>query len=226
VLTLIDSTPGGNWSSSNTSIALVGSSTGLVSGISTGTVIITYSLYGSNVTTVLTVNPLPYQGIINGIDSLCPNDTFTLTETVTGGAWSCSNNSISHISSSGLITALSSGRDTIIYTVSAGGCTSEAQKVFIVRPLSECPNGIGITEINNKMNIFPNPSHGKFTLYYTSGTDDIAEIQILDILGHPILSLKLNSNKPEEITIDAPSGIYFIKALINNEIQTLKLILK
>jgi Secretion system C-terminal sorting domain len=55
-----DGTPGGTWSSSNPAVGSIGSASGVVSAISAGTAIITYSTApGCDVTATVTVNPLP-----------------------------------------------------------------------------------------------------------------------------------------------------------------------
>ena len=56
--TLMDSTAGGVWSSSNTSIAYIGS-TGTTYGIAAGAVTITYTATGISVYYSFTVNPQP-----------------------------------------------------------------------------------------------------------------------------------------------------------------------
>ncbi len=57
--TLSSITPGGFWSSSNPSIATVGGTTGIVSGVMAGSVNISYSLMGCNAIYTFTVYPLP-----------------------------------------------------------------------------------------------------------------------------------------------------------------------
>ncbi len=61
--TLSNSTSGGTWSSSNTSVATINAS-GVVTGITTGTVTITYTVIGGNgcsssITTTVIINPIP-----------------------------------------------------------------------------------------------------------------------------------------------------------------------
>ena len=60
-LTLNDATTGGNWTSSNTAVAAIGLSTGIMSGTVAGTSTITYTLLstGCFVSAPVTVNPLP-----------------------------------------------------------------------------------------------------------------------------------------------------------------------
>ena len=58
--TLTDGVPGGTWASSNSSVATIDPSSGLISGLSAGTTTITYGFTGGCLkTTVVTVNPLP-----------------------------------------------------------------------------------------------------------------------------------------------------------------------
>ncbi len=74
-------TPAGIWSSDNDAIATV-SATGLVTGISTGTVVINYTVTQigcSNVATKnIQVNPLPTVAGISGPTSVCVNSTINL----------------------------------------------------------------------------------------------------------------------------------------------------
>ncbi|NDC43363.1 MAG: hypothetical protein EBZ77_17740, partial [Chitinophagia bacterium] len=120
-VTLSSGTTGGTWSSSNTSIATI-SSTGVVTGLSGGNVIITYNVGGTMGydTSMMYVSPLPYAGFIHGGTKICTNDTFTLRSTVTGGTWSSTNPAIVSVNTTtGKIYAGSStGIATIIYSSS------------------------------------------------------------------------------------------------------------
>jgi uncharacterized protein YjdB len=79
---LSDAVAGGTWSSSNSTIAIVGTGTGVVTGVSTGTCLITYTLStGCDVQATLTVNALPAVSASSS-PSAC-GDTYTLTS---GGA--------------------------------------------------------------------------------------------------------------------------------------------
>lgn len=65
-VTLFDATSGGTWSSSNIAVATIGSSTGTLTGIDSGVVTITYTLSGSYVTHVVSVNPTPSCNVTGG----------------------------------------------------------------------------------------------------------------------------------------------------------------
>ncbi len=69
-ITLTDGVSGGTWTSSNTAIATVGASTGIVSGVSVGVATITYTVTGCGGTAFttqnVTVNPVPPVNRISG----------------------------------------------------------------------------------------------------------------------------------------------------------------
>ncbi len=118
--TLTDATPGGTWTSGNTSVATIGSNTGLVNGLLPGTAVVTYtSPTGCFSDTTITVNPNPLP--INGIRSVCIGLTTSLTDATGGGVWSSSNPAIGSVgSSSGIVTGLTQGTTTITYTLLTG----------------------------------------------------------------------------------------------------------
>ena len=132
--TLTDNTGGGVWTSSNTSVATVGSSSGIVTGVGAagGTATITYTLLtGCLNTVVVTVNPNP--SAILGAGSVCVGQTITLTDP-SGGTWSSSNVAVATIgSSTGIVTGISAGTATITDMLPTG-CI--ATKVITVNPLS------------------------------------------------------------------------------------------
>jgi hypothetical protein len=120
-ITLFDSTAGGTWTSANTSIATIGSTSGIVTGVGRGSVVISYTASGGTATTTITVNPLP--GPITGPDAICVSSTGTYVDTPAGGAWAISPTSVATIStgtSTGIVTGVSAGTATISYTTAAG----------------------------------------------------------------------------------------------------------
>jgi uncharacterized protein YjdB len=119
---LASTTTSGTWSSSNTSKAAI-DSTGLVTGISTGTVTITYTA-GCITTATVTVNSIP--SVISGSLSICAGGSTALSATPSGGTWSSSDALVATIDgTTGIAEGVTAGTSTITYT-STSGCTRTA----------------------------------------------------------------------------------------------------
>ncbi len=116
---LTDPSLGGTWISSDTTVATVGSTTGLVHGVGAGTATITYSM-GIGCTAVLPVTVVPFPSSITGPNHVCTGVTITLADVSTGGAWISSNPSICTVgSSSGIVTGVNAGTALITYSLGA-----------------------------------------------------------------------------------------------------------
>lgn len=119
VTTLSSAVSGGTWSSTNTSVATVGTGNGNVTGVASGTTTITYNVSGTITSAVVTVNATP--SAISGSTSVCVGSTTTVTDATTGGTWSGGSTSVATIgSSTGTITGVGSGTTTITYSLSSG----------------------------------------------------------------------------------------------------------
>lgn len=137
--TLSSTTSGGTWASSNTSIATIGSASGIVSGVSTGTTTITYTntTTGCFVTRTLSVTALP--GAISGTFTVCATSATTLSASPVGGTWASSNTSVAGIGSlTGTVTGVAAGTSTITYTLGTG-CSVNAE--VSVNPLPASISG-------------------------------------------------------------------------------------
>jgi len=119
MLDMSDAITGGTWSTSSTTIATIGTSSGILYGVSAATVTVNYTLgSGCYITGVATVNPLPAS--IAGSDSVCVLSSVSLTETTTGGTWSSSATAAAIVGSTGIVTGSGVGTATISYTLSTG----------------------------------------------------------------------------------------------------------
>lgn len=120
IITLSCSPSGGTWTSDNPSIATVGSSTGDVTGITGGLANISYTLTNScgtnSATMPVTVNTPASTGTIIGLSTICAGTYTILIDTVAGGVWSIINGNAT-ISGTGLLTAITPGTDTVLYTI-------------------------------------------------------------------------------------------------------------
>ncbi len=117
-----DALSGGSWSSNNTAIATIDPSSGLVTGVSNGSVVVTYtSSFGCYITATLFINALP--GNIGGKKEMCEGATGLLTDTIQGGTWVSGTPSTATINgTTGLVTGLVAGTCNVTYTVA--GCNA------------------------------------------------------------------------------------------------------
>jgi uncharacterized protein YjdB len=127
-VTLSDATAGGVWTSGNTAIATI-SSMGIVTGVATGTANMMYTvtnLFGCSATAFQseTVNAIPVVAAITGANHQCVGTTITMSDATGGGAWSSSNTAIATVTGTGNVSGLAAGNVSIMYSVSAGGCTT------------------------------------------------------------------------------------------------------
>lgn len=135
---LIATPTGGTWSSSAPSTATAASSTGVIYGMAAGTAIITYrTTAGCTGTYPMTVNPLASAGVILGPPNVCVAVTVTLSATVAGGTWGSSALGHVTVSTSGEVTGISGGIDTVSYTVTNMCNTARTQYLVTVNPLPE-----------------------------------------------------------------------------------------
>ncbi len=136
---LTDAMGGGTWSSGNVSVATVGSATGIVSGVSAGTAIITYLTSWCFTTIVVTVNTT---SPIAGTLSVCQGSTTTLTDAISGGTWLSGSPGVATIGAgTGLVTGVSGGTANITYTTPAG-CRAFA--VVTVNPVGPINGSLSV----------------------------------------------------------------------------------
>ncbi len=130
--TISESVTGGTWSATGSSISV--STAGVVTGVSTGIDTVVYSLSNtcgtSTVTKAITVLTLPSAGSVSGSATLCIGATDTLSTTITGGSWSVLHGYASI--SGGVLTGVSTGFDTVVYSVTGFCGTSTTSHSFEV----------------------------------------------------------------------------------------------
>ena len=113
---------GGIWTSASPLVS-VNPSSGVVTGVGAGLATVTYSASNScatgRTTFDVTINPLP--AAITGPLNVCVGSTITLADADAGGTWSSSSTALATVNSStGVVTAVSAGSPSIIYTLPTG----------------------------------------------------------------------------------------------------------
>ena len=148
---------GGSWSSSNTSVATVNASSGLVTAVTAGTANIIYTVStGCNspfsASKSLTISPNASAGTVSGTTTLCIDATATYTSSGDAGeSWSSSNTAVATVNAStGLVSAVSAGTADIIYTVNSG-CNNpvSSSQLLIVNPNANAGTVSGTSPLCN-----------------------------------------------------------------------------
>jgi len=204
---------GGSWSSGNTAVATIDSISGVYTGVSAGSDVITYSssAYGIFITTTVTVVAPPNAGTIVGPASLCIDSTIDFSESLTTGAWGSSDTAVCKVNTEGNVKCLSAGTAIISYTVSNGYCSSVAMKTVTV---TACPSGIrniGSPSVPD-LEVFPNPNQGAFSVVLYAPIQEDAQIKITNLLGEVIIEFPIATNKTKVINLDTPPGTYYLSA--------------
>ena len=127
--------PGGDWTSSDISIATV-DNTGMVTGISSGTC----DIYYTDVSSIVTNFPIIVDEMIpiipvSGPPFVCLNGSIILSATSVGGSWSTSNPLVIDVDLEGVVTGVSEGTEVISYTITNGSCQSIDTIHITVLPL-------------------------------------------------------------------------------------------
>jgi hypothetical protein len=118
---------------------------------------------------------------------------------------------ISTIASSGVVTGVSSGIDTIRYTAVNGCGTTITRKVISVTAARGIVENSGITSSEGtSIQLYPNPSTGKVTLKI-NGKEGTSTALLLDMTGKLITTKATDEETMTFDMSDLPRGIYIFK---------------
>jgi gliding motility-associated-like protein len=144
--TLSDTLAGGTWTSVTPTVASISSISGtqeLISGLTLGTSIVSYSLAGCYAVATVTVSTIPAMPapITSPGTVLCAGLPYSFTNTTVGGVWSSTSPSIATVTAGGLVTGVTSGTDTISYAM-INSCGMQASSIAITVNPAPNPGGI------------------------------------------------------------------------------------
>lgn len=230
---LADVTPGGSWASSNLIVANV-TSTGHVSGFTPGVDTITYTVTNgcgsSSVQHIVTVMTMPAITSIFGPSQLCADSSITLTDTTTGGTWTHSFPTISGLSSTGVVTGINPGFDTIKYSLTNACGTST---VYHVVEVIACDTILGVNNLSpSSITVAPNPAGASIVISgkINSIAGDGVLMEIRDITGVAVYTTTITADKGtlhEHINTEALSnGIYTITLMTITDHKVLRLVVQ
>lgn len=141
-LNLSNTSGGGTWTSNNATIAVAGSSDGVVTGMNAGTTTITYTLPTAcyNVANV-TVNALP--AAITGATQVCAGLSTTLSSATGGGTWISGAVALGTVNTSGVVTGIAAGPIPITYKFITTGCERHTTVTVKALPDAQTVTGGG-----------------------------------------------------------------------------------
>jgi hypothetical protein len=126
---------------------------------------------------------------VSVLSEICSGSTTALTNSVYGGGWSVVNNHAT-ISSSGVLTGISAGMDTVIYTISnVCGTANAAARINI----QNCTTGLQMMN-NAPIKIFPNPASSALNIEWSGLQGKQADVVITDVTGRVVLRTVLENN--------------------------------
>ena len=196
--TLHSSTGGGHWSMSDTTVALIGNTTGVLTGVAAGTAVASYTIVttGCYATQAVTVNPTP--DTIAGNANVCESSetTTTLTDATSGGTWFSSNTTLATINgASGVVTGLNAGNPTISYKLTATGCYSTIVLIVNPRPAAISGNSHVCSGSENSVTLADVTPNGTWTSGNTAeATVNAASGIVVGIsVGSPVITYTLDT---------------------------------
>jgi len=167
------------------------------------------------------VNSLPTV-FFNGSPSvICINDTTTLNVSPIGGSFNYSGNGL--VGNTLIASQAGVGTHTVSYSyTNTAGCSSTASKIITV---SAC---VGINEIDNLnslISVYPNPAASKLFVETENELSSEIVLNLINIDGRKIKSLRL-ANKKQEIDVNELSaGIYFVEIVMEKHVLKKKIVI-
>ena len=64
--------------------------------------------------------------------------------------------------------------------------------------------------------MYPNPSNGFFTINISSSYSEPARVVVTNMMGRRVKEIAVAANQPTEVQLDAPPGVYFVNAVMED----------
>ncbi len=170
-LVLSNTTPGGAWTSADTSIAkFISGSTikGMDTGVTTVTYAVTNTCGSSSSSSTMNVGPLPNAGVITGSDTVCVGADINLDASVAGGTWISLQDTLATITgmndTTGKVTGVEYGKDTVVYVVTtAFGKSSIRKPIFVNQPPVITISGPASVALSGAYTLVGSPAGGTWS---------------------------------------------------------------
>lgn len=111
---------------------------------------------------------------------------------------------------------------TTVYTLTGNDANGCATQATFEQSVSACTGLNAITDLQDVLNVYPNPNNGVFML--TSSNELPKHVVVTDITGKTVLSATFES-ETEEINISGFSaGVYYVAVRTGNSSRTIKVV--
>ena len=218
-ITLSDNATGGGWSTATPGIAATGLAAGIITSMSAGPAIITYTVPNAcgiaTATYTVDVLPLPDAGTITGTPKVCVGGTISLVNTVSG-TWTGGPPAIATVDApSGAVTGLSPGVAAITFTpASTNGCTAFTTTTISVIPGPLFTISATMTQIpcyganSGTIAVAVSGGNPPYSFAWSAGAADPTIIN-LDPGVYPVLITELltQCKKADTFTISQPDSL-------------------
>jgi hypothetical protein len=235
----------GVWSTGYTSQASIGATTGIVSALNAGNIVIKYTVtsavgcsnyinYNLQINSIPAVPSITYApGTINPqagapTGSFCANRTFTIVGTPSGGVWS-KTGPITVTTPGGVVTTGSvAGSGSIKYTYTdANGCVNSRTMVGNVyvcaaRGVVNSNEPLGIS---NDFTMYPNPAKSEVKINVETLVG-ISNITVTDLYGKVVKSQTLSMGTNTINISKLSAGMYFVSVITSEGKTTKKLMVE
>jgi len=151
--------------------------------------------------------PAPILGPLTGRDSVNIDSVIQLTEILPGGSWSSSDGTIATVSS-GFITGLTPGIDTIKYTLLNDCGTVIAEKIIYVLGAGAASGTQNVPKSVPSATVYPNPAGSEIAI---SSSVKIMTVAVSNVLGQVMCNQTCNSQKVKLNVASLPAGIYYVR---------------
>ncbi len=131
VETLTNTTTGGTWSMSNSTVATIVSASGLLTDVITGIDTVIYTLPTGCFSKQRLVFGSATTGTITGSSIVCTGSMISLSDRITGGTWSITNGNAT-VTTGGVVSGVTTGTDTVLYAIGCASGSTPAMKVITI----------------------------------------------------------------------------------------------
>ncbi len=166
----------------------------------------------------------PTVAAISGATSVAISTPITLTDATSGGVWSCTNTARATVNTSGLVRGITTGADTIKYSVTNTCGTTIALKSITVVAGREEHFGNQPVEVGD-IHIYPNPATSVVNIDLPPATSP-ASITLIDINGRIILQTQTTSLLYQLNVGDLANGTYIIKVATDKQVFSEKIVIR